>query len=113
MRFSASARSWNQVPSFVGAVDAAIPDDDLAGAVLAFRDHAFERAVVVRVILGHHRQAFVVAVQRRSFRHCPGLQHAVAFEPEVVMQPSRRMLLHDEKQQARRPNRRLPGRAQA
>jgi hypothetical protein len=35
---------------------AVVPDDHVPGAVVPFRDHAFERRVVVRMILGHHRQ---------------------------------------------------------
>ncbi len=60
-----------------------------------------ERRVVVRMILGHHREALVLAVERRAFRHGPREQHAVAFEAEVVVEPSRRMHQHDEQERAR------------
>jgi hypothetical protein len=83
---------------FVRAVDAAIPDDDFAGAILLRRDHAFERGIVVWVVFGLRGKALLAAFERRSFRHGPGQQHAVAFEAKVVMQLARRVLLHDEQQ---------------
>ena len=43
----------------VGAVHAAIPHDHFARAVLSGRNHAFERAVVERMVLDEHRQALV------------------------------------------------------
>src|SRR6266436_980231 len=43
--------------AFVGRVDAAIPDDDFACAVLAGWNHAFEGSVVVRVVLHVHGEA--------------------------------------------------------
>ena len=83
----------------VGTVDAAIPDDDLAGAVLR---PAESRPRTRRSRTDGPRSATAsrlsLRIERRALRHGPGLQHAVAFEPEVVMQPPRRMLLHDEHQ---------------
>jgi hypothetical protein len=38
---------------------AAVPDDDPAGAVVAFGDHALEVAVVERVILDAHGEPLV------------------------------------------------------
>ena len=63
-------------------------------------------AVVVRVVLGLHREALFVAVERRSLGHRPGHEHAVAFEPEVVVQPRGGVLLDDEQERsgARRRN---------
>src|SRR5690606_25324565 len=58
----------------VRRIDAAVPDDDLARAVLSGRDHAFERGIVERMVLGHHRQALVGRVERRALGHGPGLE---------------------------------------
>ena len=55
----------------VGRIDAAIPDDDLACAVLARGNHAFERAIVKRVVFGSDREALLRRVERRPLRHCP------------------------------------------
>ncbi len=84
--------------AFVGRVDAAIPDDHLAGAVLPGWNHAFERGIVVRVILGLDGKALLAAIERRTLGHGPGFEDAVAFEPEVVVQPRGRMLLDDEQE---------------
>ena len=73
-----------------------IPDDDLAGAVIPRRDLALERAVFHRVVFDMHREALFAGHEARSARHGPALQNAIEFEPEVVMQPCRRVLLHHE-----------------
>ena len=86
--------------SFIGRIDAAIPDDHFARAVLARWNHAFERGIVERMILGLHGQSFLARVERRPFGNGPRLQDAVAFETEVVVQPPRRVLLDDEQQRA-------------
>ncbi len=89
--------------AFVGRVDAAIPDDHFACAVLSGRDHALERAVVVGMILHVHGEALFAGIERRSLGNRPGLEHTVAFEPEVVVQPAGRMLLDDEQQRPATP----------
>ncbi len=43
-----------------------------------------------------HRETLFAGHEARSARHGPALQHAIEFKPEIVMQPCRRMLLHDE-----------------
>ena len=48
------------------------------------------------MILGAHRQALLAQRQTRSPRHRPAFQDAVEFQPQIVMQPSRRVLLHHE-----------------
>ena len=55
----------------VWRIDAAIPDDDLACAVLPRGNHAFERAIVERVVFGSDREALLRRVERRPLRHCP------------------------------------------
>ncbi len=77
---------------------AAVPELDGAAAILAFRDGALEVAVVQRVVLHLDRQPLVMRVQRRAARDRPGLEHAVEFQPQVVVQPGRVVLLDDEAQ---------------
>ena len=84
--------------ALVGRIDAAVPDDHFARAVLPGRNHALERRVVVGVILDVHGEALFVTIERRALGHGPGQEDAVAFEPEVVVQPRGGMLLDDEQQ---------------
>ena len=56
------------------------------------------------MILGLHGQTLFVGIERRTLGNRPGLEDAVAFEPEVVVQSPGGMLLDDEQQ---RP---IPGR---
>src|SRR6185503_21028240 len=51
-RFRSGAIAERELAALVRAVDAAIPDHDLARAVLTARDHAFERAVGKGMVLG-------------------------------------------------------------
>jgi hypothetical protein len=48
------------------------------------------------MILDFDSEAFVPRIERRPFGHRPGFEDAVKFEPEIVVQPRRRMLLDDE-----------------
>src|SRR5258706_10969857 len=84
----------------VGRIGAAVPHDHFARAVLLGGNHAFERGVVVRVVLGHDGEALVRGVERGASGNRPGLEHAVAFQPEVVVQLARRVLLYHEKEQS-------------
>src|SRR5688572_26200687 len=58
--------------ALVGTVDAAIPHDDFARAVLAGRYHALERAVVVRMVFDEDRETLLARVERRPLGHGPG-----------------------------------------
>ncbi len=80
----------------VGLPIAAIPELHRAAAVLALRYGAFEIAVVERMILHLDGQPLVARIERRTLGHRPGLEDAVEFEPEIVMQSRRRMLLDHE-----------------
>src|SRR6185295_4553908 len=51
--------------------DAAVPDDDGARAVVAFRNHALEVAVLERVILDFHGEPFVGGIGGGSFWNGP------------------------------------------
>ena len=75
---------------------AGVPDDHRARAILALRDHALERAVLDRMVLRAHGEALHVGIEGRALRHRPAHQHAVMLKPEIVVQPRRRVLLHDE-----------------
>ncbi len=75
---------------------AAIPDKHRAPAVFALGDRAFERAVVERMVLDRDRKTLFPGDEARAARHRPALQHAVHFETEIVMEPPRVVLLHDE-----------------
>src|SRR3546814_7611228 len=48
------------------------------------------------MILGPHRETLAGGVGARPLGHRPALEHAVRFEPEIVMEPCRVMLLDDE-----------------
>ena len=99
--------------AFVGRVDAAIPDDHFARAVLPGGNDAFERPVVVRVVLHVHGQALFVTIEGRTLGHGPGQQHPIAFEPEVVVQPRGRVLLDDEQQRTSTRAQEAPAAVQA
>ena len=55
----------------LGGIDARVPNDDLAAAVFALGDDAFERGVIERMVLGHHGQASFAVRERRSVRNRP------------------------------------------
>jgi hypothetical protein len=61
-----------------------------------FRDRALEIVVLDRVVLDVHGEAFFARHQARPARHRPAFHHAVEFEPQVVMQPRRRVFLDHE-----------------
>ena len=77
-------------------VGAAIPEVDRAAAVLARRDVALEVGVLDRVVLDVHRERALAGAQRHAPRQRPAEQHAVALEPQVVVQGAGRMALNDE-----------------
>jgi hypothetical protein len=60
---------------------AAIPDHDRSATVLAFRDRAFEVAVIQGMVLDLDRQSFVMGIQRWTLGDGPGFEDAVQFEP--------------------------------
>jgi hypothetical protein len=75
---------------------AAIPELHGAAAILSLGNGAFEITVIERVILDLDREPLVMWIERRAFRHRPGLEHAVMLEPEIVMQTACIMLLDHE-----------------
>src|SRR5262245_32336513 len=75
---------------------AAVPDDDAAGAILAFGNAALELGVIERMVLDMHREALVLWRQARAPGDGPALQDAVELEAQVVVQTARGVLVHDE-----------------
>src|SRR5690606_9456343 len=75
---------------------AVIPDHHLASTILAFRNRAFEFAVSQRMIFHLDGHAFDGRVEAGAFGDGPTLEGALEFQPKVVMQPPRPMLLNDE-----------------
>src|SRR5581483_6293132 len=71
-------------------------DHDSTGAVIAFRNRAFEIRVFNRMILDLHGQAAVAALPGETFGNGPRLQDAFHFEAEVVMQARGVVFLNDE-----------------
>ena len=47
------------------------------------------------MVLDVDGKAFFAGIEARAARHRPALHHAVEFEPQIVMQPPRRMFLND------------------
>src|SRR6266404_2627679 len=81
-----------------GTPRSAVPEHDRSRAVLFFRDHALEVAVVQRMILDVDGEPLVRRIEARSLRHRPAFERAVELETEVVMQAAGGVLLHDEPQ---------------
>ena len=52
------------------------------------------------MILDLDRHALVAGIERGTLGHRPGLQHPIELEAKVVVQSSRRVLLHHEQQRA-------------
>ena len=75
---------------------AAVPELHRAAAILILRNRAFEIAVVERMVLDLDREPLVMRVERRSSRDGPGFEHAVEFQPEIVVQARCGMLLDHE-----------------
>src|SRR6185436_13619706 len=74
---------------------ALVPDLHLARAVVPFRNHALELRVVERMVFDVLREALDAGVGARLVGNRPALQRAVEFQPEVVVQAARGVLLDD------------------
>ena len=73
---------------------AAIPNHDRAAAVLALRNSAFEVPVIQRMVFDLYRKPLIVRIERGTLGDRPGLENAVQFEPQIIMQVRCRMLLN-------------------
>ncbi|MCY1516203.1 hypothetical protein D9M68_508230 [compost metagenome] len=82
---------------------AAVPDNDRAGTVLFRWNLAFEIRIVERMVFDMDGHALFGRVVAGPLGHGPAQQHAVQFEPEIVVQAPRPMLLHHETQRLRLP----------
>ena len=80
----------------VDVIVAAVPDHHRSAAVISFRDHAFERFVIDRMILDFDRKMFFTLLPRQAFRERPGFEHAFHLQPKIVVQPPRVVFLNDE-----------------
>src|SRR5262249_10868193 len=79
---------------WIGVVGSAVPDDAVAGAVLAVGDPALEISVLERVILCLHREPLLCRVVARALRRGPAGEDSIDLEPDVVMEPCRVVLVH-------------------
>src|SRR5579884_1316279 len=77
-----------------GNPPAAVPDHDGAAAVFALGYRSLERVVLDRMILDLHSKALLAGIETWTARHRPALHHTVEFEPQIVVQPARGMLLY-------------------
>src|SRR5438270_5157851 len=73
-----------------------VPKHDRATAVLPFRNNSLKCRVIDRVIFDLHREMLFALLPRQTLGHGPRLQHAIHFQPKIVMQSTRIMLLNDE-----------------
>ena len=78
-----------------------VPELHGARAVLTGSDGALEVAIFQRVILDLNGEPLIGWIQRWSLGYRPGLEYAVEFQPQVVMQPGGRVLLHYKSQPRR------------
>src|SRR5205085_6759601 len=67
-------------------------------AILALRDRPLELVVLDRMILDFHREPANARFVARPLRHGPALHYTVQLEPEVEVQVTRLVFLHDEAQ---------------
>ena len=81
-----------------------------AAAILALRNGAFEGAVVDRVVLDLHSEPLGRRIERRHLGHGPGFVHTVQFQPQIEMQPRRRVALDHEPPPGARAFRDAPSR---
>ncbi len=87
-----------------------VPQHHRAAAVLALRDRAFKVSIIEGMVLDFDRQAPLVRIERRPPCHRPGLEHALVFEPQVVVQARGGVFLDNETQAFGRRDRRLAAR---
>ena len=85
----------------LGLPIAAIPQHDRAAAILTLRNRPFEVAIIQGMIFDLDREPFVMRIERRPFRHRPGLENTIQLKPQIVVQARRVVLLDDEAATAR------------
>jgi hypothetical protein len=75
---------------------AAVPDDHRARAIFALRNISLEIKVFDRVVLSANRKPLISDRKARALGDRPAFQNPIHLEPQIVMQPARRVFLHDE-----------------
>src|SRR5690606_13946956 len=80
----------------LGGPDAVVEARDMAAAILALRNLAFEPGVAQGVVLDFDRHSLDAGVVARTLGHGPALQCIADLEPEVVVAPAGVMELDDE-----------------
>ncbi len=75
---------------------AAIPEDDIAAAIFALRNRAFEVAIVERMIFDMDGEPLFARHEARAARDGPAFQNAVEREAKVIVKPARGVFLNDE-----------------
>src|SRR5690606_11613652 len=73
-----------------------VPKDDRTAAVLALGDRALEVAILERMVFGVDGKPLFAGNETWSLGHRPALEDTVEFQPEVIVKPPRRVLLHHE-----------------
>src|SRR6516162_4766566 len=81
---------------FLGMPAAAVPNHDGTTAVFALRNCSFEFVVFDRMVLHLHRKPLLAGNETRAARDRPALHDTVELEPQIVMQPARRVFLDEE-----------------
>src|SRR5437588_10491004 len=81
-----------------GSPGASIPKHDGAASIFAFRNYAFERAVVEWMIFYLRREALYGRIERRPLGHGPGQEHAAPLQAKIVVQIRGCMFLDDVQQ---------------
>src|SRR4029077_2906263 len=81
---------------FFGVVGPAVPDRDVAGAVVAGRNVARVVDVSEGMVLDVHGQVVLLRVGWHAFRNRPGDKHSITLQPEVPVEPARVVLLDTE-----------------
>ena len=79
----------------LGLPRAPIPQHDRAPAILTLGNRPFKRAVRQRMVFSADRQSLVSGIQAGPFGYRPAQQNTVEFQPEIVVEPCRIVLLNE------------------
>src|SRR2546429_3830073 len=75
---------------------AGVPHDRRPGPIAALGNDAFEVGVLDGMVFDVHGQTLLVRAHRGPLGHGPALQHAVDLQPQIVVEPARRVLVDHE-----------------
>src|SRR5579864_1012513 len=79
----------------LGMPVAAVPDHHGATAILSLRNRALELVIFDGMILDMDGKPLVVGIKTWAAGDSPAFHHTVELEPQIVMQPTRGVLLND------------------